>query len=140
MSDLVLVGVAFDDRDGDPIEPIETAPASVTSGLPVPPGCSVVRRVRAERSLESAAALLPADVGGEAKLVTGHAAIALAEPSVELDLLVCGSRGHGPLRAVLLGGVSSAIAHTAACPLLVIPRGDATRLGEESATAAARDA
>jgi hypothetical protein len=40
----------------------------------------------------------------------------------------------------VLGGVSSAIAHTAACPLLVIPRGDATRLGEESATAAARDA
>jgi hypothetical protein len=29
-------------------------------------------------------------VGGEAKLVTGHAAIALAEPSVERDLLVCG--------------------------------------------------
>ena len=42
-------------------------------------------------------------------------------------MLVCGSRGYGPLRAVLLGGVSSALAHTAACPLLVIPRGHATR-------------
>jgi hypothetical protein len=32
------------------------------------------------------------------------------------------TRGYGPLRTVLLGGVSGRLAHTAACPLLVIPR------------------
>jgi nucleotide-binding universal stress UspA family protein len=41
----------------------------------------------------------------------------------DADLLVCGSRGCGPLRRVLLGGVSSRLLRRAACPLMVIPRG-----------------
>jgi nucleotide-binding universal stress UspA family protein len=40
-----------------------------------------------------------------------------------LDLLVCGSRGYGPLRAVLLGGVSRRVAAEAHCPVIVLPRG-----------------
>jgi nucleotide-binding universal stress UspA family protein len=40
----------------------------------------------------------------------------------DADLLVCGSRGYGPLRRVLLGGVSSRLLRRAACPLLVVPR------------------
>jgi nucleotide-binding universal stress UspA family protein len=46
----------------------------------------------------------------------------LAELSSWVDLLVCGSRGYGPLRTVLLGGDSGRLAHTAACRLLVMPR------------------
>ena len=34
----------------------------------------------------------------------------------ELDLLVCGSRGYGPVHAVMLGGVSRALVDEAACP------------------------
>jgi nucleotide-binding universal stress UspA family protein len=37
-----------------------------------------------------------------------------------LDLLVCGSRGCGLVRSTVVGGVSSRLAHSAACPLLVI--------------------
>ena len=40
----------------------------------------------------------------------------------DADLLVCGSRAYGPLRLVLLGGVSSRLLHRAALPLLVVPR------------------
>jgi nucleotide-binding universal stress UspA family protein len=40
----------------------------------------------------------------------------------ELALLVVGSRGYGPLRAVLLGSVSSALVRSAASPLVVVPR------------------
>jgi hypothetical protein len=40
-----------------------------------------------------------------------------------LDLLVCGSRGYGPLRAVLLGSVSRVVTSAAACPVIVLPRG-----------------
>jgi nucleotide-binding universal stress UspA family protein len=40
-----------------------------------------------------------------------------------MDLLVCGSRGYGPLRAVLLGSVSRRITAEARCPVIVIPRG-----------------
>jgi nucleotide-binding universal stress UspA family protein len=38
------------------------------------------------------------------------------------DLLVVGSRGYGPVARVLLGSVSTQLAHKAACPVLVVPR------------------
>jgi nucleotide-binding universal stress UspA family protein len=47
----------------------------------------------------------------------------LVRVSEHLDLLVCGSRGYGPLRAVLLGGVSRRVAVEAHCPVIVLPRG-----------------
>ena len=47
----------------------------------------------------------------------------LIRVSENLDLLVCGSRGYGPLRAVLLGGVSRRVAAEAQCPVIVLPRG-----------------
>ncbi|WP_372518091.1 universal stress protein, partial [Solirubrobacter ginsenosidimutans] len=34
----------------------------------------------------------------------------------------CGSRGYGPLRSVLLGGVSRRLVDAAQCPVLVLPR------------------
>jgi nucleotide-binding universal stress UspA family protein len=110
-------------------EPVEIAPATMIPGWTVPRGYSVPRHERAEQILESARATVPPELLGEANLVTGHAAQALADASHDVDLLVCGSRGYGPLRAVLLGGVSSALAHRAACPLLIIPRGHGTVRG-----------
>ena len=47
---------------------------------------------------------------------------ALVEASHQLDLLVLGSRGYGPLRHVLLGSVSAEVMHSADCPVLVLPR------------------
>ena len=47
----------------------------------------------------------------------------LIRVSENLDLLVCGSRAYGPLRAVLLGGVSRRVAAEARCPVIVQPRG-----------------
>ncbi len=38
------------------------------------------------------------------------------------DLLVAGSRGYGPVLRVLLGSVSTHLAHHAPCPVLVVPR------------------
>ena len=35
------------------------------------------------------------------------------------DLLVCGSRGHGPLASVLMGSVSAEVVDHASCPVLV---------------------
>ncbi len=45
-----------------------------------------------------------------------------------VDLLVCGSRGYGPVRAVLLGAVSRRIVTEARCPVAVLPRGRGSRL------------
>jgi nucleotide-binding universal stress UspA family protein len=57
------------------------------------------------------------------RVVDGDAAVELAEASAELDLLVLGSRGYGPVRSVLLGSVSRSLVHSAACPVVVLPRG-----------------
>jgi nucleotide-binding universal stress UspA family protein len=60
--------------------------------------------------------------------------------SHNVDLLICGSRGYGPKRAVLLGGVSRKVTSGAHCPVIVLPRGVADglrRLLETSAVATA---
>jgi nucleotide-binding universal stress UspA family protein len=46
----------------------------------------------------------------------------LVAASQSVDLLVCGSRGYGPSRAVLLGGVSRRLTAEAHCPVIVLVR------------------
>ena len=53
----------------------------------------------------------------------GREATELALQGVDLDLLVVGSRGYGPLRRTLVGSVSDELVRTAPCPVLVVPRG-----------------
>jgi nucleotide-binding universal stress UspA family protein len=57
------------------------------------------------------------------RVLEGDAASELAGASAELDLLVLGSRGYGPIRTVLLGSVSRALVRSSACPVVVLPRG-----------------
>ncbi|MGO4257977.1 universal stress protein [Marmoricola sp. RAF53] len=44
----------------------------------------------------------------------------LLEAAERADVLVLGSRGHGPVRDLLLGSVSVAVARHAACPVVVV--------------------
>lgn len=53
--------------------------------------------------------------------VPGSAIVEACE-DIEADLLVAGSRGYGPVMRVLLGSVSTQLAHKAPCPVLVVPR------------------
>ena len=71
----------------------------------------------------------------DAVLREGDPAKVLAEQGIELDLLVMGSRGYGPVRSALLGAISSAAMRTAPCPVLITPRGSALQSepGERSA-------
>lgn len=66
-----------------------------------------------------------ADCGGGVEITTlveeGDPAAVLANLSHELDLLVCGTRGHGPVVGLVLGTVSRRLVHEASCPVLVIP-------------------
>ena len=75
-----------------------------------------------ESAREDVRARLPEGFEAEISVTEGDAAKVLATASDELDMLVCGSRGYGPIRTVLLGGVSGRLAHMAMCPLLVLPR------------------
>ena len=40
----------------------------------------------------------------------------------DVDVLFCGSRGYGPARRVLLGGVSTRLVRGARRPLVLVPR------------------
>ena len=86
-----------------------TLPTSlaVGGGLAIGSITDVLRRERQEELAEAVAALDP-DTDADAELMEGDARELLARKSGELDLLVVGSREYGPLRAVLLGSVSSA--------------------------------
>lgn len=57
-----------------------------------------------------------------AEVLRGRPADALLKLSAETDLLVIGSRRWGAVARLLLGSTGEAVAHDAACPLLVVPR------------------
>jgi len=73
--------------------------------------------------LERAAAPLRAKLTVREEIAGGESVAALAERTRDLDLLVLGSRGYGPLKRVLLGSVSRAVVARAHCPVLVVGRG-----------------
>jgi nucleotide-binding universal stress UspA family protein len=73
-------------------------------------------------------------------LEEGDPAVVLAERGSDLDLLVMGSRGYGPLRSALLGATSAAVMRSAPCPVLVTPRARAQDDRTEGRAAAGRAA
>jgi len=76
-----------------------------------------------ERQLRHAVLDVAAPVALSAKVVDGYADDELARLSEDVDLLVCGSRGHGSLGSVLVGSLSTGLMRKARCPVLVVPRG-----------------
>jgi nucleotide-binding universal stress UspA family protein len=52
---------------------------------------------------------------------TGDVAEELVNASHDADMLVVGSRGGGGFARLLMGSVSSQVAHHASCPVVVIP-------------------
>jgi nucleotide-binding universal stress UspA family protein len=65
----------------------------------------------------------------EGTVHVGKAADVLIGLSETMDAMVIGSRGYGPLKAVLLGGVSGQVIRSAACPVIVVPRGARSAIG-----------
>ena len=90
----------------------------------------------AERSLVERVAGLSARLESEGTVHSGRPADVLIALSETVDLLVVGSRGYGPLMAVLLGGVSGQVIRSAACPVIVVPHRAATAVGSVFAAAA----
>jgi nucleotide-binding universal stress UspA family protein len=78
-----------------------------------------------EQSLEAVLATAPPGLQAEGRLLPGPVVDALSDLTYDdCYVLVCGSRGHGPVRRVLLGGVSSRVVRHSKVPIIVIPRGD----------------
>jgi nucleotide-binding universal stress UspA family protein len=76
-----------------------------------------------ERVCAEATQRVPDGVASDPLLLHGEPADALAEAAADLDLLVLGSRGYGPVKGTLLGSVSSRVMAAAASPVMVVPRG-----------------
>jgi nucleotide-binding universal stress UspA family protein len=76
----------------------------------------------------------------EGTLHVGKPADVLAGISETVDAMVIGSRGYGPLKAVLVGGVSGQVIRSAACPVIVVPRRAESTIGSLFGPPAAADA
>jgi nucleotide-binding universal stress UspA family protein len=99
--------------------------AAMAAGLRPARGAMLEGRHRndVEATLERAVGALPAGVEVERELHVDDPAEVLLAISGHVDLMVCGSRGYGPLRSVLLGGVSRRLVDESRCPVLVLSRG-----------------
>ncbi|HET7508193.1 MAG TPA: universal stress protein [Solirubrobacterales bacterium] len=88
--------------------------AGYTPAIPPEAGAIVTRTVRGVDERLAATGRVLSGVPGPAVVEACEEAGA--------DLLVSGSRHYGPVLRVLLGSVSTQLAHKAACPVLVVPR------------------
>lgn len=88
--------------------------AGYTPAIPPEAGSIVIQTVKGVDERLAATGRALAGVPGQA--------IVEACEEIGADLLVSGSRHYGPVLRVLLGSVSTQLAHKAACPVLVVPR------------------
>jgi nucleotide-binding universal stress UspA family protein len=58
-----------------------------------------------------------------AQVLWGDPVPELVKVSHGLDMLVMGSRVHGPLRRMLFGSTSTRVLHEAHCPVVILPEG-----------------
>jgi nucleotide-binding universal stress UspA family protein len=82
---------------------------------------SASQALRSELEREQREALIGRNARG--LVMSGDPARTLARATKNADLLVVGSRGYGPVRAALPGGVSQYVIRHASCPVVVCPRG-----------------
>ena len=66
---------------------------------------------------------------------TSNAAKVIADAATELeaDVIVAGTRGHGPITGAIVGSVTQQLLHLAPCPVLVVPpvKGSANARSEQ---------
>jgi nucleotide-binding universal stress UspA family protein len=91
----------------------------------------------AKRDAQAAVEALGGDVEVTVDAEIADAADELVRRSAELDLIVLGSRGYGPIRRVVLGSVSFRVLRDARCPVIVVPRASVAAGEQEAQTTGA---
>jgi nucleotide-binding universal stress UspA family protein len=101
----------------------------------------VIARRQAEMLLDEAAETAPDGVNPRTLLLHGPpAAVITGACEGIVDLLVCGSRGYGPIERALMGSVAEQLMEGAPYPVLVLPRKAAPAVSERSPEPAAVEA
>jgi len=96
-------------RSGRTVRVVAVADGGMRSGL--------------EKQVVQVADHLDVPATGEVLPVRRSVAAVLSDlPGERPSMLVCGSRGYGPVRQVLLGSVSVLVVRSAAYPVVVVPR------------------
>jgi nucleotide-binding universal stress UspA family protein len=139
-TELGLIGVAYDGSrasrealafaailataTGGEIEILSADPNYVDPDVPLGP--LRVLDGEAQQRVDRALARVPYNVQAGGEVMQGDAATALEERGIELDFLVMGARGRGPVKTRLLGSVSADVIRNAPCPVIVVPEGAAS--------------
>jgi nucleotide-binding universal stress UspA family protein len=96
-----------------------------------------LRRAELEAIVEAATTEQDDGIHAEHEILVDDPSDALLRISRNLDLLVMGSRGYGPMLGVLLGSVSRRVTTSAYCPVFVVPRAATPRVWADPAATAA---
>lgn len=97
---------------------------AASSGLPGVPPVAMTDYLGEE--IERARESLPDGLRPDARVLHGDVAKSLLDEAEKgVDLLVMGSRGYGPVRYALAGGVGAAIVRDCPCAVMLVPRGAA---------------
>ncbi|MFI7587395.1 universal stress protein [Spongisporangium articulatum] len=114
-------------RTGDTVEvittwevPAELSPLTVLEGAVSLDGLEAEARERQDAAVARVRAGRP-ETEISARLMRGDAGVLLVQAARNARLLVVGSRGLGPFRAVMLGSVGQYCARHAVCPVVVVP-------------------
>lgn len=76
-----------------------------------------------QRVLDLALARVPEGLPVRGRLLSGVPGDMLARASHDVDLMIIGSKGYGPLRRVFAGSVATYVFHHAHSAVMVLPRG-----------------
>lgn len=93
---------------------------SLSSGISVP---QEENSIYGEQALKAALiGINPGEVPIEEKLIPGYPAVIILEEIMngEVDLVVIGNRGYGPITGSLLGSVSQRVLNKAECPVMIV--------------------
>ncbi len=96
---------------------VVSIPSTAYAGIVMPSFADYIEQILAE-----AAGRLKRLPDVEGRAVYGLAGEELAAFGDQVDVLVVGSRGYGPVRRLVLGSTSAYLQRHARCPLVVLPR------------------
>lgn len=121
---LETIGVAYDGSVGSRMALAAARALAERTGARLDllgAGRDVSTRTDVERALHFEQLAADPGVAIESHVLRGDPVRELLSATQRLDLLACGSRGHGLLRQAVFGSVSRSLVQAAFCPVLLTP-------------------